>query len=114
MWMKTSARQSGRPASSTSTRTAGSALRRAGSALPADPPPTITTSWANLLSRDLPVDHGEVHALALAVEPRAHVDGDGQHVQRAHEDQRAAVVDPVDVIGQPLDQAEPQEHDERS
>src|SRR5690348_11340277 len=104
MWMNTSAFQSGRPASRTSTRTAGSALRRAASALPADPPPTITTSWANLLRRDLPVDHVEVHALAAPVVARADVDRDGQQVHRAHEDQRPAVVDPVDVVGEPLDQ----------
>ena len=42
MWMYTSKRQSRRPASSTSTEVAGSALSRLASAQPAEPPPTIT------------------------------------------------------------------------
>jgi hypothetical protein len=44
MWMKMSHFQSGRPASRTSTEVDGSALRRLASALPAEPPPTITKS----------------------------------------------------------------------
>ena len=42
--MKTSQGQSGRPASSTSTLVHGSADSRLASALPAEPPPTITKS----------------------------------------------------------------------
>ena len=42
MWMKTSQRESGRPASSTSTDVDGSAERRLASTLPAEPPPTMT------------------------------------------------------------------------
>ncbi len=41
MWMKTSAFQSGRPASSTSTLFDGSAERRFASAQPALPPPMM-------------------------------------------------------------------------
>jgi hypothetical protein len=44
MWMKTSHLESGRPASSTSTRVEESALSRFASAQPAEPPPTITKS----------------------------------------------------------------------
>src|SRR4051794_2239029 len=45
MWMKTSKRQSRRPASTTRTRTEGSADSRLARAQPADPPPTITKSY---------------------------------------------------------------------
>src|SRR5271165_5552790 len=51
--MKTSHRQSGRPASSTSTRFAGSALSRLASALPAEPPPTMTKSYRTSAMRQL-------------------------------------------------------------
>ena len=44
MWMKTSHSESVRPASSTSTRLAGSSESRLASALPAEPPPTMTKS----------------------------------------------------------------------
>ena len=44
MWMKTSQIESLRPASSTSTRFAGSSESRLASAQPAEPPPTITKS----------------------------------------------------------------------
>ncbi len=41
MWMYTSHNESGRPASSTSTLVAGSALSRLASTHPAEPPPTM-------------------------------------------------------------------------
>ncbi len=44
MWMKTSHSESGRPASSTSTRVDGSALSRFASTQPAEPPPTMMKS----------------------------------------------------------------------
>src|SRR4051794_12395716 len=47
MWMKTSHRLSIRPASRTSTRVDASALSRFASALPAEPPPTMTKSWVS-------------------------------------------------------------------
>jgi hypothetical protein len=44
MWMNTSHQESIRPASRTSTRVDASAERRFASALPAEPPPTMTKS----------------------------------------------------------------------
>src|SRR5512144_248859 len=44
MWRNTSNRQSGRPASRTRTLVPGSSLRRLARTLPAEPPPTMTTS----------------------------------------------------------------------
>src|SRR5512143_3546013 len=44
MWRNTSNRQSGRPASRTRTLVPGSSLRRWARTLPAEPPPTMTTS----------------------------------------------------------------------
>src|SRR6516162_2662455 len=49
MWMNTSNGSSGRPASSTRTRLPGSALSRFASALPAEPPPTMTKSLCDAL-----------------------------------------------------------------
>src|SRR6185436_7029582 len=51
MCRKTSKRQSGRPASSTSTRVPGSSESRFASTQPADPPPTITTSNRSSIER---------------------------------------------------------------
>src|SRR5256886_16010545 len=49
MWMKTSNRYSGRPAASTRTRLSGAALSGLASALPAEPPPTMTKSFRDAL-----------------------------------------------------------------
>src|SRR5689334_18979266 len=48
MWMNAPISQSAWPASRTSTLVPGSAERRLASAQPAEPPPTITTSYRSL------------------------------------------------------------------
>ena len=50
---------------------------------------------------------------ACAADPRHGVDRERRYVERAHVDQRAGVVEGVDVIEQPLDQAEHQQRQER-
>src|SRR4051812_24568919 len=50
MWMKMSHGQSGRPASSTSTRVDGSALSRLASTHPAEPPPTMMKSYVVMIA----------------------------------------------------------------
>src|SRR5687767_8338987 len=51
MWMKTSHRESFRPASSTRTRFDEAVESRLASAQPADPPPTITKSYWEAVMR---------------------------------------------------------------
>src|SRR5215207_9233508 len=51
MWMKTSHSESLRPASRTRTRFAGSSDSRLPSALPAEPPPTMTKSYWDAVMR---------------------------------------------------------------
>src|SRR5215218_9965422 len=81
MWMKTSHSESLRPASSTSTRFAGSAESRLPSALPAEPPPTMTKSyWEAVMGAGIPQStrlrsDGHHHAAVLdghRISARAH------------------------------------------
>src|SRR6185503_13973136 len=64
MWMNGSILKSERPASRSSTLVPGSAERRLAKAHPADPPPTITTSYRSVIASPLPVG-----ATGGAVEP---------------------------------------------
>src|SRR4051794_20034575 len=90
MWMKTSQRQSGRPASSTSTRVEASALRRLASAQPAEPPPTITKSED---AADLTLEGGDVLGRDRLRPPR--VAGRDRHQQAA------VLVDAVEQVRKP-------------
>ena len=67
---------------------------------------------ARLLDRDLLVDHRHVDPLPLAPHPRHGVDQERDDVERAHVDQRPRVVERVDVVEQPLVQAERQQRQE--
>lgn len=83
IWMKTSHRRSGRPASRTSTWLAGSAESRLASALPAEPPPTMTKSYCkgamglSLPARAVCVRHANT-SIAIRTRLRAaQLDGSG-------------------------------------
>src|SRR5690349_7444277 len=54
--------------------------------------PARRTGTRTLLGRDFLVDQAEVDALAVTDDAGAAVDDDGQHVHRAHVDQRTLVV----------------------
>src|SRR5512135_209768 len=106
MWTKTSNRQSGRPASRTRTRVPGSSVRRLASTLPADPPPTMTTSKRSdtrpILARQLP--NGEsVTARPVAV--RAGVIGElaRSAAPEVEPDRRAELALLPELLPQPRD-----------
>src|SRR5919204_6144511 len=71
---------------------------------PGRPPtsPTASLRW------DLPVDHVEVHSLRAPVELGAHVDRYREHVHAAHKPERRRLVHAVDIVLEPLVEAEAQ------
>src|SRR4028118_1080402 len=77
----------------------------------------VTVRWCaagpiGSVLRYLVVDHLQVHALGAADEAGDDVDDDGEHVHDAQVEERGRVVDAVEVIGDPLVEAEGQEESE--
>src|SRR3712207_1499079 len=65
-------------------------------------------AWS-LIFRDLAVDHVQVYPLGAPVEPKADVHGERYGVEDEHVDQGLAVVDAVEVVEEPLVDAEDEE-----
>src|ERR671935_108845 len=76
---------------------------------PSDAVQEPATNWSrSLLDGDLLVDRLEVDALRAPDGPRDHVDHDRQRVQDPHVHQRLLVVDPVQVVAEPLPEHPPE------